>query len=154
MTKSLRDRVLAALDPVVWRSCLDISQRLNANSIDVGCSLKCLITQKLVIRRTNKADKPINFCYRRTDTHPVETIDAVIAKLTCEVTPEMRRSAAKIVQMMLAGCKRAAVSDELGIRAQYVNFIASNQLRFDGAGYMAPAYAVLRVLDYYARMST
>lgn len=151
MTESLRDRVLAALDPVIWRSCLDICQRVNAESIDVGCVLKVLCTQNRVQRRVGSADLPISFCYRLAGKNTPRASQAAVAKTVCTVTPEMRQQASLIVQTMLSGRRRRDVAYALGMRAEYVHAVSANKLRADGTCYTAPAAAVMRVLDYHAR---
>ncbi len=152
MTGSLHDRVLATLDPVLWRSCLDIAARVNSNTVDTGCVLKRLVAQKIAERRVGKADLSINFCYRLCEGRtPCEEPVAYPPPPMPQVTPAMRLRASEIVQSLLLKSRRMEVSNMLGLRSQYVSFIASNQARSGRCGYAAPAAAILHVLEYVAR---
>ncbi len=152
---TLRDAILKNLDAVIWRSCGDLAQRINANSIDVGCALKKLVdTEKLVERRTDKCDNPINFRYRLAPQKslPKSALDTSLPKAMRQVAPEpvtedMRREAAEYIQKMQQMFKPYAIEDLVGITPAVQARIASMS-HMPGGVYAATDGAIKIVLQH------
>lgn len=152
---TLRDAILKNLDAAIWRSCGDISQRINANSIDVGCALKKLVdTEKLVERRTDKCDNPINFRYRIAPQKCLSksaldtSLPKAMRKLApAPVTEDMRREAAEYIQKMQQMFKPYAIEELVGITPAVQARIASMS-HMPGGGYAATDGAIKIVLKH------
>lgn len=152
---TLRDAILKNLDAAIWRSCGDLAQRIDANSVDVGCSLKKLVnTEKLVERRTDKCDNPINFRYRLAPQKglPKSALDTSLPKAMRKVAPEpvtedMRREAAQYIQKMQQTFKPYAIENLIGIAPAVQARIASMS-HLPGGGYAATDGAIKIVLQH------
>ena len=150
---TLRDAILKNLDAVIWRSCGDLAQRINANSIDVGCALKRLVdTERLAERRTDKCDNPINFRYRLLPPRRVAkaALDTSLPKAAAPqplvVTEAMRIEAAQYIQELRLTFKPAVIEELLTLTPSVQSRIASMS-RLAG-GFAAQDWAIKRVLEY------